>query len=230
MGTGSTPSGREPGSARRDAIVRVVDAYDDWVIRTYSRARFLILRQRFLDEIGQYLPRSGDVLDLGCGFGLFSLYYAQILPGVRFHGVDLDRRRIGIAREAGRRLGLTNVEYTEGDARAFRARRAYAGAYMLDIVHHIEAEAVRPLIAELHATLAPGGCLLVKDVDSRPAYKRWFTHALDRLVSPGSPPHYWAAEAFQGALEAGGFEVFRHAMVDFLPYPHVLYVCRKPGA
>jgi len=32
-----------------------------------------------------------------------------------------------------------------------------------------------------------------------------------------------------GAFEDAGFEVFRHAMVDFLPYPHVLYVCRNPG-
>jgi cyclopropane fatty-acyl-phospholipid synthase-like methyltransferase len=215
---------------RRAAITRVIEAYDDWVIRAYARARFLILRQRFLDEIGQYLPRSGDVLDLGCGFGLFSLYYAQILPDLRIHGIDLDARRIGIAREAARRLGLLNVEYAVGDARDFRARPEYAGAYMLDIVHHVEPEAVRPLLAELHATLAAGGCLVVKDVDTLPAYKRWFTHALDLLVSPGTPPHYWSAEALQAALEAAGFRVFRHSMVDFLPYPHVLYVCRKPGA
>jgi SAM-dependent methyltransferase len=199
------------------------------VIRAYSRARFLILRQRFLDEIGQYLPASGDVLDLGCGFGLFSLYYAQILPGLRLHGIDRNARRIGIAREAGRRLGLPNVDYTVGDARGFRADRPYAGAYMLDIVHHVEPEAVRPLLAELHAALTPGGCLAVKDVDRRPAYKRWFTHALDLAMSPGSPPHYWAAERLQTALEETGFRVYRHSMVDFLPYPHVLYVCRKPG-
>ena len=230
MATGSTSAGHRPGKGGPDAIARVVDAYDDWVIRTYSRARFLILRQRFLDEIGQYLPLSGDVLDVGCGFGLFSLYYAQLLPGVRFHGLDLDARRVGLAREAARRLGLGNVEYAVGDARAFRARREFAGAYMLDIVHHVEPAAVRPLLGELYAALSPGGCLLVKDVDSRPAYKRWFTHALDLVVSPGSPPHYWAADALQAALEEAGFRVARHAMVDVLPYPHVLYVCRKPGA
>ncbi len=230
MATGSMSDGRQPSRAGREAIARVVEAYDDRVIRTYSRARFLILRQRFLDEIGQYLPLSGDVLDLGCGFGLFSLYYAQVLPGLRFHGVDVDARRVGIAREAGRRLGLANVEYVVGDARDFRASREYAGAYMLDIVHHVEPAAVRPLLAELHAALAPGACLLVKDVDTRPAYKRWFTHALDLLVSPGSPPHYWAAETLQAALEEAGFRVFRHSMVDVFPYPHVLYVCRKPGA
>ena len=229
MATGFTPE-RLPGKARRQTIARVVDAYDDWVIRTYCRVRFVILRQRFLDEISQYLPPRGDVLDLGCGFGLFSLYYAQTLPGLRIHGVDLDARRVAIAREAGRRLGLQNIEYAVGDVRDFRARRTYDGAYMLDIVHHIEPEAVRPLLAELYATLSPGGCLVVKDVDSRPAFKRWFTHALDLLVSPKSPPHYWSAETLQAALEDVGFQVFRHAMVDLLPYPHVLYICRKPGA
>jgi SAM-dependent methyltransferase len=229
MDIGSTSSAPPPDSGGHAAIGRVVEAYDDWVIRTYSRARFLILRQRFLDEIGQYLPRSGDVLDLGCGFGLFSLYYAQVRPGLRLHGVDLDARRVGIAREAARRLGLANVEYVVGDARGFRARRSYAGAYMLDIVHHVPPEAVRPLFRELRTALAPGGSLVVKDVDTRPAYKRWFTHALDLVVSPGSPPHYWAAETLQATLEEAGFEVFRHAMVDVLPYPHVLYVCRTPG-
>jgi 2-polyprenyl-3-methyl-5-hydroxy-6-metoxy-1,4-benzoquinol methylase len=230
MATGSTSRGRPPGRTRREAITRVVEAYDDWVIRSYCRVRFLILRERFLDEIGQYLPPRGAVLDLGCGFGLFSLYYAQMLPDLTFHGLDLDARRIGIARAAGTRLGLPNVEYAVGDVRQFRAAQEYAGAYMLDIVHHIAPDAVRPLLAELHATLAPGGCLLVKDVDRRPAYKRWFTHALDLLVCPGSPPHYWAAATLQATLEDVGFQVHRHAMVDLLPYPHVLYICRKPAA
>jgi cyclopropane fatty-acyl-phospholipid synthase-like methyltransferase len=214
---------------RREAIARVVDAYEDPIIRAYSRARFLILRQRFLDEIGQYLPATGEVLDMGCGFGLFSLYYAQLLPAVHFHGLDLDARRIGIARAAARRLGLANVDYAVGDARDFRGRDAHAGAYMLDIVHHVPPEAVPPLLTELHGALAPGACLVVKDVDTRPALKRWFTYVLDRLVTPGSPPHYWPAERLQAALEGVGFRVYRHRMVDILPYPHVLYVCRKRG-
>lgn len=206
----------------------MVAAYDDRVIRAYCRARFLILRQRFLDEIGQYLPPAGAVLDIGCGFGLFSLYYAQVLPGIRLFGLDVDARRVAIATGAARRLGLANVAYQVGDARQYRAGREYAGAYMLDIVHHVAPSGVPGLLGELWRSLAPGGCLVVKDVDTRPAYKRWFTHALDRLVT-GGPVHYWPADRLQGALEHAGFEVHRHLMVDVLPYPHVLYVCRKPG-
>jgi cyclopropane fatty-acyl-phospholipid synthase-like methyltransferase len=213
---------------RREAIARVVRAYDDPVIRAYCWGRFLILRQRFLEEIGQYLPEEGPVLDLGCGFGLFSLYYAQLLPGAQFHGVDLDGRRIAIAARAARRLGLANAVYAVGDAREFRATRVHAAAYMLDIVHHVPPETVEPLLAGLYKAIRPGGRLIVKDVDTQPAYKRWFTHALDRLMSPRGVIHYWPAEELQALLQRIGFRVHRHLMVDVLPYPHVLYVCQKP--
>ncbi|HEY4659690.1 MAG TPA: hypothetical protein VIH11_09290, partial [Gemmatimonadaceae bacterium] len=75
-----------------------------------------------------------------------------------------------------------------------------------------------------------GGTLLVKDVDTRPAPKRWFTWALDKLMQPSARVRYWSAEELTAALEAAGFTVRRHAMLDFLPYPHVLYVCTRKAA
>jgi cyclopropane fatty-acyl-phospholipid synthase-like methyltransferase len=210
---------------RRDAISRVIEAYDDWIIRAYCRGRFLILRQRFLDEIGQYLPEEGPVLDLGCGFGLFSLYYAQLLPRARFCGVDLDGHRIAIATEAARRLGLANATYAVGDAGEFRATEVHAAAYMLDIVHHVPPASVPPLLRALRRCLPPGGRLLVKDVDTRPAPKRWFTWLLDRAMAPATPVRYWSAEELTAALTTAGFQVRRHLMVDVLPYPHILYIC-----
>ena len=212
---------------RRDAIARVIEAYDDPIIRTYSRARFLILRQRFLDEIGQYLPLEGTILDIGCGFGLFSLYYAQLRPGARLRGFDLNARRIAIATEAARRLGLGNVTYAVGDARDFHPEDELAAAYMLDIVHHIPPETVGPLLTGLHKGIRAGGRLVVKDVDTQPAYKRWFTHALDLAMSPRGVIHYWPAGELHALLSRVGFRVYRHLMVDVLPYPHVLYVCER---
>ncbi|HKZ04164.1 MAG TPA: class I SAM-dependent methyltransferase [Methylomirabilota bacterium] len=209
---------------RSDAVHRVIGAYDDWIVRAYCRGRFGILRQRFLDEIGQYLPERGRVLDVGCGFGLFSLYYASVRPGLTLEGLDRNPRRIAMARAAAQRLGLGNVRYEVGDATDFRGGRLFDGAYMLDIVHHIPPEAVRPLLEQLGKVLPAGARLVVKDVDSRPAYKRWFTHALDLAMDPRTPVHYWPAEELQALLESVGFRVYRHLMVDLFPYPHVLYV------
>src|SRR5215469_12645838 len=124
------------GSMRAEPILSVIRAYDDWIVRAYCWGRFWILRQRFLDEIGQYLPSRGRVLDLGCGFGLFSLYYATVLPTLAVAGFDFTPRRIGMARAAARRLGLDNVHYEVGNVMDFRGGERFDAAYMLDIVHH----------------------------------------------------------------------------------------------
>jgi 2-polyprenyl-3-methyl-5-hydroxy-6-metoxy-1,4-benzoquinol methylase len=210
---------------RNETIRRIIRAYDDPVIRLYCWARFGILRQRFLDEIGQYLPASGPVLDIGCGFGLFSLYYAATGRGRFIRGIDVNARRIAIARRAAARLGIENVAYEVGDARDFKGDGEFVAAYMLDIVHHVPAGSVPPLLAALRRCLPPGGRLLVKDVDSRPLPKRWFTWALDKAMAPAAPVRYWSADELTQALGSSGFRVYRHLMVDFLPYPHILYVC-----
>ena len=70
--------------------------------------------QRFLDEIGQYLPERGRVLDLGCGFGLFSLYYASVYPGLRVEGLDRNPRRIAMA-QAVATLTAPNVSTTSSE-------------------------------------------------------------------------------------------------------------------
>ena len=147
--------------------------------------------------------------------------------GLRLEGFDRNARRIAMARVAARKLGLSNVRYETGDVMDFRGSEAFDAAYMLDIVHHIPEEAVRPLLEQVAKILPTGGRLLIKDVDRRPAYKRWFTHVLDKVMDPSTPVRYWDAEALTRLLGEVGFSVHRHLMVDFLPYPHILYICER---
>jgi len=212
---------------RSDTVRKIIRAYDDPVVRAYCWVRFGILRQRFLDEIGQYLPATGPVLDIGCGFGLFSLYYAATGPERFVRGIDMNARRIALARRAAARLRIANVAYDEGDARDFKGDGPLEAAYMLDIVHHVSPATVRPLLLQIHRALAPGRILLVKDVDTRPVWKRWFTWLLDRAMMPRASVHYWSAAELTVLLEEVGFRVRRHLLVDILPYPHVLYVCER---
>ena len=167
------------------------------------------------------------LVDLGCGFGLFSLYYATVRPALTVEGLDRNARRIGMARAAAARLGRPNVRYEVGDVMDWKGGERFDAAYLLDIVHHIPPEAVRPLVEQVARTLPAGGRLLVKDVDRHPAYKRWFTHALDKVMDPAASVRYWDTDELQGLLESVGFDVHRHLMVDVLPYPHVLYIARR---
>jgi cyclopropane fatty-acyl-phospholipid synthase-like methyltransferase len=213
-------------AASADTIRNIVGAYDSHIVKLYALIRFHILRQRFLEEIGQYLPATGRVLDLGCGFGLFMLYFAEVYPGCEFFGADLNRRRIGQARRVADKLRITNVEFSAVDVRDYPFTTRFDAVYMLDIVHHIPPEAVEPLLTSVRNNLSEGGVLLIKDVRRRPAYKRWFTHALDKLMDYKTPVNYWPVENLRALVASLGFSVHVHTMVDYLPYPHVLYVCR----
>jgi len=210
---------------------QVTQCYHHWLVRLYCRIRFVILHQRFLREIGQYLPPQGRVLDIGCGFGLFALCFAGVRPGRTIYGIDLNASRIEMARRAAAELGLENVAFDHIDATALRLDEPFDAAYLLDIVHHIPPDTGRPLLEQIHARLDDaGGCLIIKDITTRPAYKRWFTWWLDKLMDYRTPVHYWPLDELHALLEDIGFRVRVHEMLDYLPYPHVLYVCTKRPA
>ena len=210
-----------------EAIRRIIGSYESALVRAYSRVRFTILRPPFLEEIGQYLPVDGDILDMGCGFGLFSLYFASLEPGRRITGVDLDAKRIELATHSAARLGLHNLTYEACDAVTWRTPKRFDAIYMLDLIHHLPVSGVESFLTAVTSRLKPGGILLLKDVAPTPRYKALFTLALDRLMVGMDPIRYWPPNELAAILEGLGFEVMRHRMTDILPYPHLLYVCRR---
>jgi len=218
--------GTTPGSERA-AVERIIANQKSFVVRIYARIRFLILRQIFLQEIGQYLPREGRILDLGCGFGLFSLYFAIDAPTRKVTGVDLDADRIGAAEECAAKLGVDNVHYTTSNVLAWKGSGQFDAIFMLDLIHHLPKDEVANFLARVAELVAPNGVLLLKDVSNRPAYKRLFTLALDRLMVGSEPIHYWDPVELTALVEQLGFTVKRHTINDFLPYPHILYVCSR---
>lgn len=222
-------SGSKAPNRLEDPIRRIIRSYDSRVVRTYALCRFAILRQHFLEEIGQYLPARGRILDLGCGFGLFSLYFASREPGRSLLGVDIDERRIAYARKSARELQLENVSYTVGDVLEQAGAGSFDAIYTLDMIHHLPRETVPRFLERLRDMLEPGGTLVIKEVAHRPAWKRWFTLVLDRLMVGWEPIRYWPEEEVMALLEALGFQVYRHRLKDILPYPHILYVARLPA-
>ena len=187
---------------------------------------------RILEEIGQYLPESGRILDAGCGFGLFSLYYALRYPTRRLTGFDLSPTRIEMAQHVARSLQVEQrVSFHVKDVTTFGGGPdVFHAAYMLDILHHVPSATHKSLIKAIHDALAPDGILVLKDIDAYPWWKVFFTWTLDMLMSPQHPPKYIARTNMVAMLSEAGFDVKAHSMLDILPYPHVLYICRKAKA
>jgi len=214
-------------SEKKATVRRIIRSYDAPLARLYSAIRFFILHYRFLDEIGQYLPSSGLVLDVGCGYGLSAQYLAAMYPNLRIRAMDVNAMRIERAAEAARRMKLDNVEFRVGDAREFVCDEEIQGAFMFDLIHHIPQESVAPLIASLAAQMKPGCKLVIKDVEPRPLHKLIYVWLTDKMVDYRAPVHYWASADVRQLLDTLGFDVYRHSVLEHLPSPHVVYIATK---
>jgi trans-aconitate methyltransferase len=215
--------------SKREFASRIISAYPG-LIKFYAFVRFKIIHIRFLEEIEQYLPERGEILDLGCGFGLFAMYMALCKPDAQIVGLDVDTRRLQIARGAAAKLGIHNVSFDRADLRDWRPERSLAGAYALDVFHHMAPASGDRLLRDLYARIESGGRFLLKDIDTTPRAMLWFTYLLDVLMSPRDDFHYRSAGAWERQLRASGFaSIYLHYLWDVLPYPHILLICEKLG-
>ncbi len=206
----------------------VIDSYESFIVRAYCKIRFQIINLRMLQEIEQYMPLKGRILDIGCGFGLFSLYFALMSKKRSLISFDLSKDRISMARRAARKLGLSKqTNFSAMNVHDYTFEQSVDAIIILDLLHHLPLEEADRVLTEAYEILSDNGVLLIKEVEGRPAWKALFTWLLDKLMDFNCPVNYYYKEELEAILTKLGFEVKIHEMMDILPYPHVFYICRK---
>lgn len=226
-GPAREPPVEEHESAR--AVARIARALPP-VERAYAFARFVIMRQKLLALMNLVLPGEGRILDVGCGFGLFSAYFALVCPDRRMVGVDPSARRIAMARTVAERLGIRNNEYRVGTVETSALKGPFDAIFMLDVLHHVPRESQLPLLTQLSGMLAPRGVMLIKEVTTDQPFKLRFTELLDRMmVGFDEPLAYRHHHDWSRLLHGLGLRTRIVRVPDVLPYPHVVIVGRPTG-
>ena len=110
------------------------------------------------------LAAGERVLDLGCGAGTDSLVAAQMVGADgRVTGIDMTSAMLAKARAAAAEMGVTNVEFVEGEAERLPFSDASFDVVIsngvIDLVPDKDA-----VLAELYRVLAPGGRMQIADV------------------------------------------------------------------
>jgi len=144
--------------------------------------------------LGHYFPGARAMLEVGCGTGFVLAGIAKTLPQLRLTGSEAAAEVLAFA--AGRVPGATLIQM---DARRIPFREEFDVVGAFDVLEHIEDD--RAVLAELAATLVPGGGLLVT-VPHHPAL--WSEYD----VRAGHVRRYRASELRTRAAEAG-FEIAR---------------------
>lgn len=213
----------------RAAIRRIARALPPFE-RAYAEVRFSILRPKLLSVMDLLLPDEGRILDIGCGFGLFAAYFGQTQPARNIVGVDPNERRIDMARRVCEHVGLSGNTFVAGDARNVPLEGPFAGAYVLDVMHHVPCADQLPMLERLRDLLAPRGVLVVKDITTEPRFGLAFTRLLDRaMVGMDQPLTYRHHREWGEMLASIGLHVRMVRVPDVLPYPHVVIAATKQG-
>ncbi len=220
-----TPSHDEEVSATK-ALWRIARALPV-VERTYAIIRFMILRVKLLATMDLLLPSDGPILDVGCGFGLWSAYFSQMQPGRRIIGIDPNAHRIDMAKKVAERLGVKTEFYAE-DVRQTAARGPFRAVYLLDVLHHIPSADQVDVVRQLTDMLEEGGTLVIKDITTKPWFGLKFTEILDRaMVGMKEELTYRHHNEWSDLLRDLGYQVRVVRVPDVLPYPHVIIAATK---
>lgn len=217
------------GIAEHSTLVRrIIRAYESPVARAYGRVRFTILNVNILAVLCLCLRGRPSVLDIGCGFGLLGCYLAHRFPNLAYTGLDLDAGRIQMAKRAAESLHLRNVRSECRDARELKLEQEFDAIVLVDCLHHLPDATKVELLRVCYQHLVGGGALVLKEVTRRPWPKLLFTWVLDVLVTRGFEMWYWSEDRFLAELSKVGYIPEIYPLTDWLPYPHILYLCRKP--
>lgn len=182
------------------------------------------------DAIAEKVPRRGRILDIGCGHGLFANLLALGSPERSVTGVDLSEKKIEMAcRSVGAR---GNVRFFVADALEADLEGARA-ITLIDVLYLIPYEKQMEILRTCAAALPPGGLLLFRTLDKRPAWKFAVSLVREKLsihvfkMTLGAELYYRASEEWMDLLANLGFRVEIDRQFSGLFSPSVLFTCRK---
>ncbi len=185
----------------------------------FNRIRIWFNRFEVIEE---YIPKKGEIVDIGCGYGLFTNFLALRSPGRLLIGIDMNPRKMKYACR-----GLKNTQFFTTDIKDFDLNSCQ-GITMIDFLHHMNSyKEQEDLLHYCYKGLSKGGTLFIKDVCFEPYYKFFLTRIIDNVLYIGDRFYFRKWEALKKVLEAIGFQVKHVPLHQGTPYSTYGLLCTK---
>jgi 2-polyprenyl-3-methyl-5-hydroxy-6-metoxy-1,4-benzoquinol methylase len=181
--------------------------------------------------VAAHVPLAGDVLDVGCGHGLFSTYLALGSPARSVVGSDIDSDKIEAARNiAERDASLAGRLRFQVDPPGEVPRGPWDAITIVDVLYLLDDEQRTGLLSSCAARLTGSGRLVMKEVDVRPRWKHAWTVAQETVsvklakITEGGRVSFTPPDQLTAEMESAGLRVRRHRVDRGYPYPHLVLV------
>jgi len=197
--------------------------YSNWWTKFYIVCRNLILP---LSDIDYFIPKNGLIYDIGCGFGVTSLYFALSSPDRKIIGFDICQKRIRLAKLAGKNIRNLNFKI---DNLIGNQHQMANTIVIIDVLHHLNHQQKKLLLSQCHHLLFSRGKLIIKEINNKPfIFFIWnYFHDLIFNFNLGSSLDFLNSKQMLNILNKYQFQVLNHHPLIRGPYSHYLYVCQK---
>lgn len=196
-------------------------------------ARALVQGRAWLSDlpfIERYVPRQGLVVDLGCGHGLFANLLVEASPQRSVVGMDIDVRKIAVARATVR--GRRTLRFEVGDAVTDPVPRCDA-ITIVDVLYLMPFAQQERLLRNAARALEHGQPLVVK-AQERSLTLRYLLTYVQELVTVGLGLTRGGRGPFYFSTREQAIEMFRRAglvpeVIEMpgRPYTDVLFVAHR---
>jgi len=182
------------------------------LLEAYPRmfARFKLQSDPMFEDLPEILGRERGVvrsiLDIGCGYGVPGCWCLEYCKKAKLIGIDPDAERIRVAAHAmGERAELMPNMASE----LSELKEPADLVLLLDMLHYLDDDSVKKLLANCFTVMASGGLLVIRYVIyPKERAVSWFWKVEDlRTRSAGGAAHYRKTEDMAELLEGAGFTV-----------------------
>ena len=145
--------------------------YDDQNIQARNHVK-IRWRSCPFEKVISFVPRRGRILDYGCGHGLLSNYLAVHAPAREVVGIDVAADKIASARSAAARIqGAGAPRFEQLRPGESLPPGPWDAVVIMDVLYLLEPSAQQALIRTMAHALAPGGRILIKEMNRAPRWK-----------------------------------------------------------
>ena len=185
-------------------------------------------------RVAANVPERGRILEVGCGYGLFSNHLALEAKGREVSGIDVDVRKIVHGQRAARQAAAHGAR---ADLHLSPPGEIPDGPWdaivIVDVLYLLDADAQAGLLRTCTEQLALGGVLVVKEMALVPRWKAAWNRVQETLavkvvnITAGEKLTLLDPGRLGGWMEGGGLVVRHEALDRGYPHPHHLIVGAK---
>lgn len=183
-------------------------------------------------KLEHFVPKSGKILDIGCGHGTFSMLLAKKSLSRKVLGIDPSDTKIKIAKKLGK--SIKNIEFKKTYLKSVKNQK-FDCITVLDVLYLLPKKEKSLFIKNVKRILNKDGVFILKEIENKKGFINsliaWEEFLMTKIFNLTHSEHdkteFPTINEYKNMLLNSGFKSIKLKRISgFLPYPHIFFAAK----